>query len=122
MIAYPKLINHTWRSQEEVVQAPPITYLLVPILEGPLSKILQDLRFGEVDDEDNRIIMEIFVCKSEECFEVMIQAHVPSGNRIFGDSRHRKVLRGIRNEQINSCMSSSTGRIATSMVCSNLIT
>ena len=71
MIAYPKLINRTWKSQEEVVQAPPIAYLLIPILEGPLSKILHDLRFGGVDDEDNGIIIEIDVCKSEECFEVM---------------------------------------------------
>ena len=72
MIAYPKLINWTWRSQKKVVQAPPIAYLLIPILKGPLSKILQDLRFGGVDDEDNDIIMEIAMCKSEELLEVMI--------------------------------------------------
>ena len=72
MIAYPELINRTWRSQEEVVEAPPMAYLLVSILEGPLLKILQDLMFGGVDDEDNRIIMEIDVCKSEECLKVMI--------------------------------------------------
>ena len=72
MIAYPKLINRTWRSQEDVVQAPPIAYLVVPILEGPLSKILQDLKFGGVDDVENHIIMKIVVCKSEECLEVII--------------------------------------------------
>ena len=82
MIVYPKLINRTWRIQEEVVQAPPVTYLLVPILKGPpLSKTLQDLRFGVVDDEDNCIIMKIVVSKSEECVKVMIQAHVPSGQK-----------------------------------------
>ena len=107
MIAYPKLINRTWRSQEEVVQALPITYLLVSILKGPLLKILQNLRFGGVDDEDNRIIMEIVVCKCEECLEVMIQAHVPSGNCRIEDSRHMKVLRGIHDEQINPYMSSN---------------
>ena len=122
MIAYHELINRTWRSQEEVVQAPPIMYLVVPILEGPLSKILQNLRFGEVDDKDNRIIMEIVVCKCEECLEVMIQAHAPSGNRGIGDSRHREVLRSIHNEQINPCMSPGNRGIATSTVCSNLIT
>ena len=98
MIAYPKLINRTWRSQEEVIQAPPIAYLVVPKLEGPLSKIPQDLRFGEMDDEDNHIIMKIALCKTEECLEVIIQAHVPSGNGRIGDSRHREILRGIRNE------------------------
>ena len=98
MIAYPKLINRTWRSQEEVVQAPQIAYLVVPILEGPLSKILQDLRFGGMDDEDNRIIMKIAVCKTEECLEVIIRAHVRSGNYKIGDSTHREVLTGIRNE------------------------
>ena len=112
MIDYPKLINRTWRSQEEVVQAPPIAYLVVPILESPLSKILQDLRFGRVDDEDNHIIMKIVVCKSEQCLEVIIQVHVPSGNCRIEDSSHRKVL----------CMSLGNGGIATSTVCSNLIT
>ena len=80
MIDYPKLINRTWRSQEEVIQAPPIAYLLVLVLKGPLSKILQDLRFSAVDDEDNCIIMEIAVCKSEESLKVMILVHVPSRN------------------------------------------
>ena len=122
MIAYPKLINWTWRSQEEVVQAPPIAYLLIPILEGPLLKILQDLRFGGVDDEDNRIIMEIVVYKSQECIEEMIRVHVPSKNCRIEDSRHREDFRGIRNEQINPCMSPSNGGIVTSTVCSNLIT
>ena len=32
-----------------------------------------------MDDEDNRIIITIAVCKTEECLEVIIQAHVPSG-------------------------------------------
>ena len=59
IIAYLKLINWTWRSQEEVVHVAPTTYLLVPIFEGPLLKILQDLRFGGVDDDDKCIIMEI---------------------------------------------------------------
>ena len=72
MIAYPKKINRTWRSQEEVVQAPPIAYLVVPILKSPLLKIFQNLRFGGVDDEDNRIIMEIAVYKCEECLKVII--------------------------------------------------
>ena len=63
MIANSELINRIWRSQEEVVQAPLIAYLLIPILKGPLLKILQDLRFGGVNDEDNRIIMEIVVCE-----------------------------------------------------------
>ena len=98
MIAYLKLINRTWRSQEEVVQAPPIAYLVVPKLEGPLLKILQDLRFGGMDDEDNRIIMKIVLCKIEECLEVIIRVHVPSGNGRIGDSRHREILKGIRNE------------------------
>ena len=73
-------------------------YLVVPILEGPLSKILQDLRFRGMDDENNRIIMKIAICKIEECLEEIIRAHVPSGNCRIGDSRHREVLRGIRNE------------------------
>ena len=121
MIAYPEFINRTWRSQEEVVQAPPIAYLVIPILEGPFSKILQNLKLGGVDDDDDRIIMEIVVCKCEECLEVIIRAHVPSGNRGIGDSRHCEVLRGIRNEQINPYMSFGNGGIATSTVCSNLI-
>ena len=98
MIAYSKLINWTWRSQEEVIQAPPIAYLVIPTLEGPLSKILQNLWFGGVDDEENCIIMEIVVCKCEECLEIIIRALVPSGNYGIGDSRHREVLKGIRNE------------------------
>ena len=98
MIAYAKLINQTWRSQEEVVQAPPIVYLLVPILKGPLLKILQNLWFGGVDDEDNCIIMEIVVCKCEECLEVMIRAHVPSGNHGIEESRQREVLMGNDNK------------------------
>ena len=76
MNAYPKLINQTWRGQEEVVQAPPIAYLVVSKLEGPLSKIPQDLRLGEMDDEDNRIIMKIALCKTEECLVVIIRLYV----------------------------------------------
>ena len=72
MIAYLELMNQTWRSQEEVVQAPPIAYLVIPILKSPLSKILQNLRFDGMDDDDNRIIMEIVVCKCEKCLEVVI--------------------------------------------------
>ena len=94
----PYFINRTWRSQEEVVQAPPIVYLVVSKLEGPLSKIPQDLRFGGMDDEDNCIIMKIALCKTEECLEVIIRLYVPSGNGRVGDSRHRNILRGIRNE------------------------
>ena len=70
--AYPKLIKRTWRGQEEVVQAPPIAYLVVSKLEGPLTKIHQDLRLGGMDDEDNRIIMKIALCKTEECLKVII--------------------------------------------------
>ena len=64
-----------------------------------------------MDDEDNRIIMEIAVCKCEECFKVIIQAHVLSGNRGIGDSKHQEVLRGILNEQINPCMFLGNERI-----------
>ena len=98
MNAYPKLINRTWRSQEEVVQAPPIAYLVVSKLEGPLLKIPQDLRLGRMDDEDNHIIMKIALCKTEECLKVIIRAYVPSGNGRVRDSKHREILRGIRNE------------------------
>ena len=75
-----------------------------------------------MDDDDHCIIMEIVVCKCEECFEVIIRAHVPKKNCGIGDSRHREVLRSIHNEQINPCMSPGNGGIATSMMCSNLIT
>ena len=75
-----------------------------------------------MDDEDNRIIMEIAMCKSEECLEVMIRAHVPSRNRGIGDSKHREVLRGICNTQINLYMSLGNKGIVTSTACSNLIT
>ena len=51
-----------------------------------------------MDDEDNRIIMKIAVCKTEECLEVIIQAYVPSGNDTIGDSKHWEILRGIQNE------------------------
>ena len=51
-----------------------------------------------MDDEDNRIIMKIVVCKIEECLKVFIRVHILSGNYRIGDSRHREILRGIRNE------------------------
>ena len=51
-----------------------------------------------MNDEDNRFIMKIVVCKTEECLEVIIRVHVPSGNYRIRDSRHREVLRGIHNE------------------------
>ena len=98
MNTYPKLINRTWRSQEKVVQAPPIAYLVVSKFKGPLLKIPQDLRFGEMDDENNHIIMKIALCKTEECLEVIIRAYVPRRNGRIGDSRHREMLRSIRNE------------------------
>ena len=75
-----------------------------------------------MDEEDNRIIMKIVVYKCEECLKVIIRAHVPSGNCGIKDSRHQEVLRGIRNKQINPCMSPGNQEFATSMVCSNLIT
>ena len=75
-----------------------------------------------MDDDDHRIIMEIAVCKCEECLEVIIRAHVPKRNCGIGDSRHQEVLRSICNEQINPCVSPDNGGIATSTVCSNLIT
>ena len=93
--AYPKLIKWTWRSQEEVVQAPPITYLVISKLKGPLTKISQDLRLGGMDDEDNRIIMKIALCKTEECLEVIIRSYVPKRNGRVKDSRHREILRDI---------------------------
>ena len=96
--AYPKLIKWTWRGQEEVVQAPPIAYLVVSKLEGPLTKIPQDLRLGGMDDEDNRIIMKIALCKTEECLEVIIRSYVSRRNGKVRDSRHREILRDIRNE------------------------
>ena len=96
--AYPKLINRTWRGQEEVVQAPPIAYLVVSKLKGPLLKIPQDLRLGGMDDEDNCIIMKIALCKTEECLEVIIRPYVPRGSGRVRDSRHREILRDIRNE------------------------
>ena len=96
--AYSKLINRTWRGQEEVVQAPPIAYLVVSKLEGPLSKIPQDLRLSGIDDEDNRIIMKIALCKTKECLEVIIRPYVPRRNGRVRDSRHRQILRDIRNE------------------------
>ena len=74
------------------------------------------------DDDDHRIIMEIAVCKCEECLEVIIRAHVPKRNCGIGDSRHREGFGSIHNEQINPCMSPGNGGIAMSMVCSNLIT
>ena len=74
------------------------------------------------DDDDHRIIMEIAVCKCGECLEVIIRAYVPKRNYRIEDSRHREVLRIIRNEHINPCMSPDNGGIATSTVCSNLIT
>ena len=46
-----------------------------------------------MDDEDNRIIMKIALCKTEECLEVIIRPYVPSGNGRVGDSRHREILR-----------------------------
>ena len=122
MIAYPELINQTRRSQEKVVQAPPVAYLVVPTSEGPLSKIVQNLRFGGVDDDDNCIIMEIALCKCKECLEVMIRMLVPSEDRRFRDSKHQEVQRDIHKEQINPYMSPGNGGVATSMVCSNLIT
>ena len=96
--AYPKLINRTWRGQEEVVQAPPIAYLVISKLEGLLSKIPQDLRLGGMDDEDNCIIMKIALCKTEECLKVIIRPYVPRRNGRVRDSRHREILRDIRNE------------------------
>ena len=96
--AYPKLIKQTWRSQEEVVQAPPIAYLVVSKLEGPLTKIPQDLRLGGMDDEDNRIIMKIALCETEECLEVIIRSYVSRRNGRVRDSWHREILRDIRNE------------------------
>ena len=98
VIKDPKLIKRTWRSQEEVVQAPPIAYLVVSKLEGPLTKIPQDLRLGGMDDEDNRIIMKIALCKTEECLEVIIRSYVLRRNGRVRDSRHREILRDIRNE------------------------
>ena len=98
MNAYPKLINRTWRGQEEVVQVPPIAYLVVSKLEGPLSKIPQDLRLGGMDDEDNCIIMKIALCKTEECLKVIIRPYVPRRNGRVRDSRHREIIRDIRNE------------------------
>ena len=96
--AYPKLIKRTWRTQEEVVQAPPIAYLVVSKLEGPLTKIPQDLRLGGMDDEDNRIIMKIALCETEECLEVIIRSYVLRRNGRVRDSWHREILRDIRNE------------------------
>ena len=66
MIAYAELVNRTRRSQKEVVQAPPIAYLFIPASEGLISKIHQHMRFGRMDDEDNRIIVEIVVCTSKK--------------------------------------------------------
>ena len=81
LITYSELINRTCRIQKKVVQASPIVYLVVPTSEGPLSKMLQNLRFGGVDDEDNRIIMEIALCKCKECLEVIIPMHIRSGDQ-----------------------------------------
>ena len=75
-----------------------------------------------MDDEDNRIIMKIALCKIEECLEVIIQAYVPSGNGRVGDSKHREIPMGIRNEKINPCMSPGNRGTAMSTVYSNLIT
>ena len=96
--AYPKLIKRTWRGQEEVVQAPPIAYLVVSKLEGPLTKILQDLRLAGMDDENNRIIMKIALCKTKERLKVIIRSYVPRRNGRVRDSRHREILRDIHNE------------------------
>ena len=51
-----------------------------------------------MDDEDNRIIMKIALCKTEECLEVIIRSYVPRRNGRVKDSRHREILRDIRNE------------------------
>ena len=66
MIAYCEHVNQTQRSQEEVVQAPPIAYLVIPASKGLVSKIHQHLKFGRVDDEDKRIIMKIVVYKCKK--------------------------------------------------------
>ena len=75
-----------------------------------------------MDDEDNRIIMKIALCKTEECLEVIIRSYVPRRNGRVRDSRHMEILRDIRNEEINPCMSPGNRGTVTSMVCSNLIT
>ena len=51
-----------------------------------------------MDDEDNRIIMKIALCKTEECLKVIIRSNVPRRNGRVRDSRQREILRDIRNE------------------------
>ena len=101
MIAYPKLVNQTQKSQEEVVQALPVIHLLKPTNEGPITKIHQHLRFSGINDEDNRSIVEIVIGECKNQLEVILKTHVPSWNCRLGDFRHQEELRDIGNEQIN---------------------
>ena len=75
-----------------------------------------------MDDEKDRIIVEVGGCKSKEDLEVVLQPPIPIQNRRAREDWNRKVLRDINNKKVDACMCRRHIGCVTLTRCSNLST
>ena len=57
-----------------------------------------------MDDEKDRIIVEVGGCKSEEDLKVVLQLPIPIWNSKARDDLNQKVLRNDCNKKVDACM------------------
>ena len=57
-----------------------------------------------MDDEKDRIIVEVGSCKSKEDLKVVPRPPIPIRNSRARDNWNRKVLRDVCNKKVDACM------------------
>ena len=75
-----------------------------------------------MDDEKDRIIVEVGGHKSEEDLKVVLRPPIPIQNSRARDDWNQKVLRDVCNKKVDACMCGKHQGCVTQTRCSNLST